>query len=238
MSRAVALLWFALSLVVSGLTAQPASAFLIGAPTFTTVPTSALGPITLNTLTVTPFPNGFSVAGQIQVTIPSTAASTPLTGVLLSYEVDYPVDPTFPFNPTLFTTTAVDGFSTPPPGTVGNTAGFVHSVITALPNTPLVASISNVPLALVAGFDFPQWSPPIVGNSGIFPFAGAPNMVLRQTFMLDGSYLAGPGGIWTIDLPANTYVTLVPEPASGLLFLTGFCTVAARRNRSRQRTHE
>ncbi|MCE9552202.1 MAG: hypothetical protein K8T91_02360 [Planctomycetes bacterium] len=54
------------SLVVVGALATPASALLIGAPTFTVGPTSALGPITLNTLTITPFPTAFKWQGRFR----------------------------------------------------------------------------------------------------------------------------------------------------------------------------
>lgn len=207
------------SLVVVGVLATPASALLIGAPTFTIAPNTALGTITLNTLTITPFPNGMQVAGQIQVTVPST--TTGIAGILLDYQVDYPIDPAYPFNPGLFTTTAIDGFSAPPPGVVGTTAGFVHSNIVTLPSTDLVPSISNIPLTLVAGVDNPPWLPAIVANSGVFPFTGATGMVLRQRLTLDGIYSSGPGGIWTIDLPVQTFVSEVPEPSTLALTVLG-----------------
>ncbi|MCE9552201.1 MAG: PEP-CTERM sorting domain-containing protein [Planctomycetes bacterium] len=155
--------------------------------------------------------------------------TTPLSGILLDYEVDYPIDPAYPFNPGLFTTTAIDGFSAPPVGLVGTTAGFVHSSIVTLPNTYLVPSISNIPLTLVAGVDNPPWIPAIVANSGVFPFTGATGMVLRQRLTLDGIYNSGPGGVWTIDLPVQTFEA--PEPSTlalTALGLTGLGLLACR----------
>lgn len=209
--------------------AGSAQAILTGVPTFVTPPNSQLGPITNNTLVITPFANGFSVSGQIDVTVPST--TTGITGLLLGYEVDYPIDPLYPFNPSLFTTTVIDGFSTPPAGTVGNTQGFVHSGIVTLPSTYLVASISSINLSLVAGVDSPPWFPPIGANSATFPFTGASGMVLRQRFEIDGDYQSGPGGIWTIDLPVFTFI--IPEPSSGALMITAGLTLTAFRRRRR-----
>jgi len=188
-----------------------------------------MGPITNNTLVITPFANGFSVSGQIDVTLPST--TTGIAGILLAYEVDYPIDPAYPFNPSLFTTTVIDGFSSPPAGTVGNTQGFVHSGIVTLPSTYLLASISSINLSLVAGVDSPPWFPPIGANSATFPFTGAAGMVLRQRFELDGDYQNGPGGIWTIDLPVFTFI--IPEPSSGALMVKAGLTLTAFRRRRR-----
>lgn len=216
-------------IVLMGSSVRPAAAFLTGVPTFVTPPTSQLGPIVFNSLTITPLTNGFSVTGQVHVNVPAT--STPIGGLLLAYEVDYPVDPTYPFNPALFTSTIVSGFSQPPIGLAGNTAGVVDSVILTLPSTPLAPSLSNVPLFLVNGIDSPPWTPPLVGNSSVFGFAGAPNMVLRQRFTLDGIYNTGPGGLWIIDLPADTIYTVVPEPSTALLVLGGMAMIFVRRQR-------
>jgi hypothetical protein len=213
---------FALSVMVMGIFVAPAPAFLTGVPTFTAGPSTSpsLGTIVGNTLTITSIPNGFQVTGQIQVSI-APNPTAPLTGILLNYTVEQPIDPTYPFNPGLFTTTVIDGFSLPPPGSVGSTAGFVHSSIVTLPSTYLAPSISNIPLSLVAGVDNPAWTPAIVASSGAFPFTGAPNMVLRQEFTLDGIYNSGPGGIWTIDLPVQTFVSSVPEPSTFALTALG-----------------
>lgn len=224
-------------LVVFGLSTSSAHALLIGAPTFTIPPTSTMGPIINNTLTVTSLGNGFSVAGQIWVNITTASAS----GILLEYEVDWPIDPAYPFNPSLFTTTMIDGFSAPPIGAVGNTAGFVDTAIVTLPSTIFAPSASVVPLMLIAGVDTPPWNPPIGANSGTFAFAGAPGMALRQRFQLDGIYQAGPGGTWVIDLPALSFVTatsmpIIPEPASGWLCLSGVVLVRLLRRRPGQDT--
>jgi len=216
---------FLSSLLAVGILVAPASAFLIGVPTFTVAPnvSPSLGTISSNTLTITSIPNGFQVSGQFVVSI-APFPTAPLSGILLNYTVEQPIDPTYPFNPGLFTTTAIDGFSAPPgpPSIVGSTTGFVHSSIVTLPNTYLGPSVSNIPLALAAGVDSPPWTPAIVTTSGAFPFTGAANMVLRQEFTLDGIYTSGPGGLWTIDLPVQTFVTsAVPEPSTFVLTALG-----------------
>ncbi len=222
-----------LSVILLGAGANSAQALLIGAPTWNTPPSSAMGSITLNTLAATSLGNGFSVSGQIDVNITTATAA----GILLEYEIDWPIDPAYPFNPSLFTTTIIDGYSLPPIGTVGNTFGFVDSYIVTLPNTMLVPSAAALPLSLVAGIDSPAWSPPIGINSGTFAFGGAPGMALRQHFFLDGNYMSGPGGIWTIDLPVITMVSqmpAVPEPNAiylAICSLMGICGVCWRRSR-------
>lgn len=200
---------------IMGCLTSSVSAFLIGSPTFSTAPNSQIGPITGNTLTITPLPNGMSVAGQIQITVPAGNSA----GILLNYVVDYPIDPTYTFNPAMFTLTSIDGFSLPPPG-AGNSGGNVKSVIVTLPSTELAPSVSSVPLTLINGFDNPPWTPAITATSGTFPFAGAPNMVLRQSFFIDANY-SGPGGTWILDFPVITLALSMPEPSMAALFGVG-----------------
>jgi hypothetical protein len=220
----------ACALLVAALPAR--AALLIGTPVFTQPVFSQLGPVVGNTLTITPLPNGFSVAGQVTIQVaPGSAA-----GVLASWEVEYPIDPSYA-NAALFTSTSLLGFSQPPPGPAGNTAGSITSSIVTLPNSVFAGSTSQVPMSLVNGIDNSAWNPTITGNSGVFSFVATPGMVLRQRFDLDGIYGPGPGGQWVVDVPVVTFVTEVPEPSS--LLLAGFGAVgcvalAGRRLRSRR----
>lgn len=207
------------------------AALLIGVPTYNQPVTSQLGPIGLNTLTITPLPNGFSVSGQVGIVVPAGSVA----GTLAAWVIDYPIDPSYAFNPSLSITTSLLGFSAPPLGVVGSTSGIVESAIVTLPGTVLGPSISLVPMSLVAGVDSPAWGPsPLVGVSTTFPFIGAASMVLRQRFQLDGIYSAGPGGMWIIDVPVTTIVNGVPEPSTALLATFGFAGFAAWRYRRKR----
>jgi hypothetical protein len=69
-------------------------------------------------------------------------------------------------------------------------------------------------------------------QSSIFTYTSAAgNNYLRQHFELDGVQLSGPGGLWILDVPLETYVT--PEPASIGALLIGMVAVL-RRRRSRR----
>lgn len=216
-----------LLLVLPGIHAE--AALLTGSPTFSQPVSTQLGTIAFNTLTVTPILNGFVVSGQVGINVPAGTSS----GTLASWAVDWPIDPTYPFNPALSTTTTLTGFSAPPIGVVGNTSGSVTSSIVTLPSTIFPGSQSQVPMQLVAGVDSPAWAS-LTNTSPTFGFAGAPGMVLRQRFDLDGIYAAGPGGLWVVDVPITTFVNNVPEPSSMIMAsigLVGLATWSYRRKR-------
>jgi hypothetical protein len=62
-------------------------------------------------------------------------------------------------------------------------------------------------------------------SSGLFSGAtpATPTYYLRQYFFLDGVYLNGPGGNWVIDVPVDSFISEVPEPAMlGTISVLGF----------------
>jgi hypothetical protein len=180
-----------------------------GPSAFTTAPWSQLGTVT-NNLVLTDTANGFIVSGQVLVNVPST--TTTISGILVSWTVDRPL--TFPYGPaTLTTTTDLSGFSSPPPGAVGNTTGQVQSIYSNYLGT--TTSLSSIPMSLVAGVDSPPWIS-LTNTSAPFSHTATPGQSLHQTFFLDGIYFSGPGGTWTIDVPVTSFVT-VPEPSSLVL---------------------
>jgi len=180
----------------------------------------------VNNLVLTDNPTGFVVSGQLLITVPAS----PVSGLLAAWEVDRPLDPTFGAA-TLQTTTILTGFSQPPLGGLGNTAGAVASYFTDNPNPPLAGSDSLVPMTLVAGVDAPLWASLSMTSSGFSYVSGGVNF-LRQRFSLDGIYVGGPGGVWTVDVPVTTSVQAVPEATGvwlGVLAPAGLLSLLWRR---------
>ncbi len=217
--------------IVLACSVQLSAQLVTGAPTFTTPPTSTIGTVTSNTLVITPNPNGFVVSGQVGITMPPTTST--IAGILAAWEIDYPVDPLYGFNPALFTTTTLDGFVLPPVGVFGNTGGAVTSSIVTLPGTTWPGSSSVVQMGLINGIDNPAWTPAITVSSPPFAFTSAAGMVVRQRFTLDGVYNSGPGGVWLIDVPVTTVVTAIPEPSTYamMVILVGVTGIVVYRRR-------
>jgi hypothetical protein len=179
-----------------------------------------MGTISSSNLVINNGPYGFTVSGQIQVLLPAGAVS----GTLIAWDVDRPLDPSFGTGP-MITTTVLTGFSSPPSGSIGTTTGFTSSFFNQYP----VVSCSTIPITLVNGVA--TWSNVLV-QSGIFTYtSSAGNNYLRQHFELDGVKLSGGSGTWLIDLPIETTATPVPEPAS-LLTVAGLAFLAARRRKA------
>ena len=90
------------------------------------------------------------------------------------------------------------------------------------------ASLSSYAMTLTNGMA--TWSTGPI-NSGTFSGAtpASPTYYLRQHFFLDGTYLSGPGGTWTVDVPLDSYITQVPEPGMiSLLSVVGLFAVTRR----------
>lgn len=193
----------ALVILLGGGAAQ--AALFSGPAGFTTVPWSQIGTVT-NNLTITDTANGFIVAGQVLISVPPGG---PNGGILAAWVVDRPLDPTYGTS-LLSTTTLLDGYSAPPPGVIQTTAGWTFSEITSFPGP----SNSFIPITLTNGAA--TWNNVTV-NSITFPYVSGGTEFLRQVFELDGSQLNGPGGTWTIDVPVETSINIVPEPSTLLL---------------------
>lgn len=175
---------------------------------FSQPPSTQLGNLT-NNLILQDTPNGFIVSGNVTITVPQA----PKSGTLVTWEVARPLSPGNATN--VFTTTSLQGFSSPPTGTFGNTFGTVESSVTGVGGP----SISTIPLALVNGVDSPPWGPTaITVNSGFFNYTSPPAGTLKQRFTVDGVYLTGSGGTWTVDVPVSTFLnpTSAPSPVPSL----------------------
>lgn len=194
------------------------AALFSGGSFFSLNPQSQVG-VPFNNLTLTDTPTGFIVSGQVMIVTPPGFT----TGTLLHFEVSRALDPSFGVG-TAFTSTQVIGFSSPPPGTFGNTSGTCRSFFTNYPGV----SESIVPLTLPGGTN--TWN--ISANSGPFGYTSFGTNYLTQVFDIDGTQLTGPGGNWIVDVPTITDVQLVPEPVSMVVISFGIATLLRSRKKS------
>lgn len=195
---------------------------------FFVAPTSTMGTVTGNTLVLTTQPNGFTVSGQVTVTIPAGTSS----GILAQWSVIRRIDPAFSGSG-LQTNTILTGFSAPPPGTFVTTSGTVVTDWRFIAGGGFVGnSQSTVPMTLVNGIDSPPWasltntspSGGFTWTAGFFPAA-----VLQQDFTLFGNY-SGAGGTWVIDVPVVSEI--IPAPGAGAaLLLSAAGLIGSRRRR-------
>lgn len=205
-------------LLLAGSACQAAGLFS-GSSFFNTFPTSQLGTVT-NNLVLTDNVNGFVVSGQVLINVPAA----PVSGTLAFWVVDRPLDPSYGTG-SLVTTTVLNGFSAPPPGSIGNTSGNVRSGFTNFPGV----SQSLIPMTLLGGVDTPPWIS-LSATSSTFTYTSGGVNFLRQIFDLDGIYFGGPGGTWTVDVPVSTFAfSVVPEPTWLLLPSLAFAGLLIRR---------
>lgn len=217
---------FVLLAFVCALSGGLASAQFSGPAAFTVTPWSQLGGVT-NNLTITNTANGFTVQGQVIVSVP---AGGPLSGILVGWEVDRPVVNGYTANG-IWTTTILDGYSLPPGGGGGNTTGYTSTQFTDYLGT--TTSLSLIPMTLINGMDNPQWNF-LSATSTPFNHVGGVGQNLRQVFWLDGIYNGGPGGNWVIDVPVTSFITVVPEPSTYALLGSAAICLAGWRLRRRK----
>ncbi len=202
-----------------------AQAQFSGPAAFITGPSSAMGTGT-NALVLTSTATGFTATGTYTVNITGPAA-----GTLAGWNIDRPISSGVS-NPTFQTTTVLDGFSLPP-GPAITTAGVVTTYVTdtAVPGTLVAGSQSVIQISLVNGaatwLSLSNTSP----TFGLFTGAST-TYVLRQSFFLDGN-INGPTGNWVVDVPVDSFLVAVPEPASALLLGAGLVVLLARQRRAR-----
>lgn len=192
-----------------------------GPPAFLTGPSSAMGTGT-NLLALTSTASGFTVTGTYTVNITGPAA-----GTLASWNIDRPISSGVS-NPTFQTVTNLDGFSLPP-GPALTTAGVVTTYVTdtAVPGTLVPGSQSVIQISLVNGAA--TWLS-LTNSSPTFALVtgASTTYVLRQSFFLDG-IINGPTGSWVVDVPVDSLLVAVPEPAGALLLAAGLVVLLARR---------
>lgn len=204
--------------LVLALAAQTAHALqYTGGPTYFQAPVTQLGSVNSGTslLTLGTSNADIDVTGQFAVNL----NAGPSNGTLVRWVVDRPLAANQLFTNAV-TTTLLDGFSLPPAGTVGNTAGAVRTFITDLsqPNSVIGSSMSSIAISLNAGSA--TWST-LTATSSSFTLLTGGNYALRQVFDLDGVYFSGPGGTWLVDVPVLSGIAAVPEPATAALLLLG-----------------
>jgi hypothetical protein len=165
-------------------------------------PTTQVGTLTDN-LACSFTGSDIIVTGDVTITTPAA----PRSGTLVSWTVGCPLS-TGASNVT--TTTSLDGFVQPPPGTFNPTFGVVESSVVDNSSTTVPGSTSPIPVGLVNGQDNPSWTPAIATTSGTFSYT-AP-ATLKQRFDLDGVYTSGPGGSWIVDVPVRSSLNKKADP--------------------------
>ena len=183
---------------------NPPAAFLVQ-------PTSGIGLVTGNTLVLTTQPNGFTVSGQVAITIPPG----PLSGNLVTWTVIRRIDPAFSGSG-LMTNAVLTGFSAPPAGTFATTTGSVVTDWRFFIGSGFVGgSQCTIPMTLVNGVDNPAWTglTATSGGSGFTWTAGFfPGAILQQQFSINANYTSGAGGVWIIDVPVTAFISVPPCP--------------------------
>lgn len=206
---------------VTALSVSTVYSQFLGPAFFSVAPWSQVGAVVTNNLTITNLPNGFDVSGDIWIQVHAGTWS----GLLIQWYVDRPLDPAWaPTAVPMFTTTHLDGYSQPPAfGTYSNTTGIAETFFTNYQGV----SNSQIPLSLTAGSA--TWSN-ITVTGPTFLYTSGGTHYLRQRFELDAGQLAGPGGLWRIDVPLTS--TMTPEPSSVALLVPGLgLALAALRRR-------
>jgi hypothetical protein len=170
-----------------------------GNAVYTTAPwTQAPGPV-VNTLSLANTPTGFSLTGQYQVTLPGGNYS----GILLAWEVERPLDPTFTPAQWMTNTSSLVGFISAPVGNIA-AAGALLTEYTATAGSTAVAPFNYVGPG-ITNFNINQ-------SATFFYNPGGTNF-LRQSYFADFNY-NGPGGAYIVDFPADSISQPLPEPAS------------------------
>lgn len=212
-----------LVLVASAGTSLASNNLFIGNAYFSQPPMSQLGPIVFNNIVINNGPGSYTVSGQLHVQVPAGA----VTGTLIEWTVDRLLDPAYSLSGNYSTVMTLSGYAQPPGGgTYGPTSGYTRTSLTSFP----IVSQSIIPLTLTNGAAI--WPQQTVNSSVFFYTAASGAHYLRQSWVLDGTKLSGPGGLWIIDLPLESGILFVPEPGSAALLLVGAIgLVAARRRR-------
>jgi len=191
---------FAAVAVFAGVSAVGFSASLFSGPAFYSIaPYTQMGTVQ-NLLAINNPTFGITVAGAFNITVPAGMVS----GTLLRYQVKRPLNLTFG-SQLLQMVTQLVGFSAPPwGGTFVNTFGYCKSYleISGMP--------ANANLTLVNGVA--NWNANYFGQT--FNYTSGVDAFLVQDFELDGFKTAGPSGVWVVDLPVDSLMQPVPEPAS------------------------
>jgi PEP-CTERM motif len=213
-----------LLLMASTTVSNVAVAQFSGPPAFTMGPSSAMG-AGVSALVLTPTLTGFTATGTYTVTI-----TGPATGTLAVWHIDRPISSGVS-NPSFQTITQLDGFSLPP-GPAVTTGGLVTTYVTdtSVPGTMVAGSQSVIQTSLVNGFA--TWLTLSSSSPAFALVTGASStFVLRQSFWLDGN-INGPTGPWVVDVPVDSFLVAVPEPASALLLAAGLLALLAWRRPS------
>lgn len=187
---------FITALVLGGACAH---ASIFSGPAFYSVaPTTQMGTFS-NQLNINSMILGFNVAGQFIVNVPAGN----VTGTLLHYVVKRPLNPTFG-SANLNVFQYLVGFSQPGAGTYGNTSGYCKTYL------DVGGQNATSALNLTAGVQTWNWNV----QSPFFNYTSGTDIYLVQEFWLDGFKVSGPASQWVVDLPVDSLLVPVPEPAS------------------------
>ena len=213
-----------LAFAVTFATATAAHAQLVftGVPIFFGgPPTTAPGNIItqINPWIFTPVPGGFSLTGQVTVTVPAGTSS----GTLLAWGANYQIDNTLTTPGLYMTTTALTGFITAPAGGAADGGSLDTYFNDKSANVINPGSVSSIAFGYTAGASTTNYPPPGPVTSGNFfytPVVGNFDF-LEQSYFASYSYSGATPGVYTLDFPATSTASPTPEPTAALLLAFG-----------------
>jgi|GEM_PF-2794683 len=197
--------------------ATGAQASIFSGPAFFSIaPYTQMGTAT-NLLNINSMILGFNTAGQFIVNVPAGSVS----GTLLRYQVKRPLNLSFG-SQNLNILQFLVGFSQPGAGTYGNSSGYCKTYL------DVGGQNVNSQLNLTNGVQNWNWNV----QSPFFNYTSGTDVFLVQEFDLDGVKFGGPAAQWVIDLPVDSLMVPVPEPASLVAMALG-ATALLRRKKSK-----
>lgn len=223
----------AFTVALATASAAHAQLFFFGSPSFSIVPPySAPGNIItqINPWIFSPLPMGFSITGQVMVTVPAGTSS----GVLLAWDAAYQIDNSLSLAGTYQTTTNYTGFITAPAGGTGDSGVMTTQFTDKTIGVSNPASVSTIAFSYATGAGTTNFPPPGPASSPTFTYTPAPPDLeyIEQFYSVSYSYSGAVPGIYILDFPATSTAAVTPEPtAAALLALAAPLLLGLRRRR-------